>query len=320
MPTYKKMREGNEGGKMGATPQYTLQQLLKGCFIPIDKPRGPPSAQVGQWAREIIGAGKNGHIGTLDPGVSGVLLVAINKAVRLSGYLGGQDKEYVGIMHLHRNVEPKRILEAVKSFEGKISQKPPLRSAVAKRVRERTIKKIEVLEIKGRDVLMRVECEGGTYIRKLMFDIGKKLGCGANMLELRRIRSGVVGEERCATLYELQAAVKKWKEEGDESFLKRILIPPDEILCLEKIIVKDSTLPSLAYGSPIYRKGLAGEKASGLGRGSHAIVYAENGVFCGIAEIIGGPEMYAKLRVNWLDPREFNKKWKENAGTRTSTP
>ncbi|MEM3364664.1 MAG: RNA-guided pseudouridylation complex pseudouridine synthase subunit Cbf5 [Candidatus Micrarchaeia archaeon] len=310
------------------THKHTLQWLLKGCFVPIDKPRGPPSAQVGQWVREIIGAEKNGHIGTLDPNVSGVLLVGINKAVRLSRYLSGQDKEYVGIMHLHRDVEHKKIIEVVKSFQGRITQKPPLRSAVAKKLRERTVRRIDVLEIEGRDVLMRVECEGGTYIRKLMFDIGKKLGCGANMLELRRIRSGAVGENRCVSLYDLQAAVRKWKEQGDESLLRNMLIPPDEILCLEKIVVKESALPSLAYGSPIYRSGLAAVKNDGVdatkvkegkcaavdyaGRGKDVIVYSESGVFCGVAEVIDGPEMYAKLRVNWLDPREFGKKWKEN--------
>jgi H/ACA ribonucleoprotein complex subunit 4 len=290
--------------------EYTVNELLKGCFVPIDKPRGPPSAQVGQWVREILCVQKNGHIGTLDPNVSGVLLIGINKAIRLSQYLSGQDKEYIGIMHLHREIDERRIREVAAGFEGRITQKPPLRSAVAKRWRERTIREIEVLEIDGRDVMMRVECEAGTYIRKLMFDMGKKLGCGANMLELRRIRSGLVGEEHIVSLYDLQAAVKKWKEDGDEVQLKKMLIAPEEIIDLDDIIVKESALPSLAYGSPIYRRGLVVESDEKLpGRGESVLVYSENGRFCGVAQVEDGPEMYAKLHVNWLEAKDFTKKW-----------
>jgi len=291
--------------------EKTISELLKGCFIPVDKPRGPPSAQVGQWVREMVGAKRGGHIGTLDPNVSGVLLIGINKAVRLSQYLSRQEKEYVGIMHLHREVNEARVREVVKRFEGKISQKPPLRSAVAKRWRERVVSRIDILEMRGRDVLMRVRCEAGTYIRKLMYDMGKALGCGANMLELRRTRSGRVGEERIFTLYEVQEAVRRWKESGDEMLLRKMLIPPDEIIELERIFVKESALPSLAYGSPIYRKGLAvnsGEKLPE--RGASVLVYSENGRFCGVAHVEDGPEMYAKLHVNWLDTSEFTKKWK----------
>lgn len=299
--------------------KYSVEELLKGCFIPIDKPRGPPSAQVSQWVREMIGAKKSGHIGTLDPGVSGVLLVGINKAARLSQYLSRQEKEYVGIMRLHKEIDERRIREVARQFEGRILQKPPLRSAVAKRWRERTIRAIEVLEVQERDVLMRVECEAGTYIRKLMFDMGKKLGCGANMLELRRIRSGTVREEHTFTLYELQAAVRRWKEQGDASVLKKMLIAPEEIINLDKIIVKESALPSLAYGSPIYRRGLVVEIGAGgkenvpvlPGRGESVLVYSENGKFCGIAVVEDGPEMYARLHINWLEAKEFDKQWKK---------
>ncbi len=294
-----------------------LDQLLKGCFVVIDKPRGPPSAQVGSWVRGMLGADRNGHIGTLDPGVSGVLIVAIGKAVKLSKFLSGEDKEYIAIMRVHKEVDEKKIRETMAKFVGAIKQKPPLRSAVAKRVRERTIHEIEILEIKGRDVLFRVRCEGGTYIRKLIFDIGKRMGCGANMLELRRVKSGWVGEEEAHTLYELKNAVQKWKEGGDGGELVRLLVPADVLLHLKTIKVKDSVMPSISYGSPIYRRGLLDD--GGAHRGEYVKVYSKSGAFCGVARVEDGPELFAKMDVNWLDAREFKKMWKEQNPEQQST-
>lgn len=286
------------------------KDALQGCFVVIDKPRGPPSAQVGSWVRDLLGAQKSGHIGTLDPAVSGVLIIALGKAIRLSKFLSGEDKEYIAIMRLHADVPERKVRETMSSFTGKIMQRPPLRSAVAKRPRERTIYEMELLEMRGRDVLFRVKCQGGTYVRKLIFDMGKKIGCGANMLELRRVRSGDIGEKDAHTLYELKDAVWECCQNGNCTVLNKMLIPPDRLLTkLPEVRIKDTVMPSIAYGSPVYRKGLASPPINAK-RGEYARVYSESGKFCGIAFIEDGPELFARMDVNWLDPREFDKGWK----------
>lgn len=286
-----------------------ISSLLKNCFIVVDKPRGPPSAQVGNWVRDIVNVEKSGHIGTLDPAVSGVLIIALGKAVKLSKFLSGQDKEYIAIMQLHSKVSDDRIRSIFKQFTGDIQQMPPLRSAVAKRIRTRTIYIMQILDIKERQVLFRIKCQGGTYVRKLIFDMGKKLGCGANMLELRRSKSGKVTEPEAHSIYEIKDAYWLYKEKNNSSKLLKMLRSPEEMLdFLPTIIVKNTAVPSIAYGSPIYRKALVKEYDFKID--SFVRVYSEDKMFLCTAKIINGPEMYAKIDVNLLDKDDFNKKWK----------
>ncbi len=285
--------------------------LLKNCFIVVDKPRGPPSAQVGSWVREILEVKKSGHIGTLDPAVSGVLIIALGKAVKLSKFLSGQDKEYVAIMHLHKKVNEDKIRSVFKQFTGDIQQKPPLRSAVVKKVRTRTIHNMEILDIKEKLVLFKVNCQGGTYIRKLIFDMGKKLGCGANMLELRRIKSGKVLEKEVHSIYEIKDAYWEHKEKNNSSKLLKMLRSPDEMLDFLPVIkVKNTAVPSIAYGSPIYRKALL--ENYNFEKEDFVKVHSEDNIFLCTAKIIDGPEMYAKIDVNFLDKEDYNKKWKKD--------
>lgn len=286
-----------------------MSSLLKNCFIVVDKPRGPPSAQVGNWVRDIVEVEKSGHIGTLDPAVSGVLIIALGKAVKLSKFLSGQDKEYIAIMQLHRKVNEDKIRSVFKQFTGNIEQMPPLRSAVAKRLRTRTIHNMKILDINEKLVLFKVKCQGGTYIRKLIFDMGKKLGCGANMLELRRTQSGKVTESEANSIYEIKDAYWLYKEKNNSSKLLKMLRSPEEMLEFLPIIkVKNSAIPSIAYGSPIYRKALIGEY--NFEKENFVRIYSEDNLFLCTAKIIDGPEMYAKIDVNLLDKDEFNKKWK----------
>jgi predicted rRNA pseudouridine synthase len=287
-----------------------VSSLLKNCFIVVDKPRGPPSAQVGTWVRDILNVEKSGHIGTLDPAVSGVLIIALGKAVKLSKFLSGQDKEYVAIMQLHKKVNEDKIHSIFRKFTGDIQQKPPIRSAVAKKFRTRTIHRMEILDIRDKMVLFKVKCQGGTYIRKLIFDMGKKLGCGANMLELRRIKSGNITENECFSLYEIKDAFWNHKKNNNsESFLKMLISPEDILDFLPILKVKNSAVPSIAYGSPIYRKALIEEY--NFKKDEFVRVYSEDNLFLCTGKIIDGEEMYAKIDVNLLDKDEFNKKWKK---------
>ena len=95
-------------------------------------------------------------------------------------------KEYVCTLHLQKDIPKYDLMRVLKEYEGTLYQKPPVKSAVKRRVRTRKVHYITPMEIEEKDVLMKVGCDAGTYIRKLCYDIGLSLGCGASMKELRR--------------------------------------------------------------------------------------------------------------------------------------
>ena len=160
----------------------------------VDKPGGPTSHQVSAWVRDMFGVPKAGHSGTLDPRVTGVLPVALADATRAVEAVLEGDKEYVGVMQLHQDVDERRVRSMMARFVGEIYQIPPIRSAVKREQRTRHVYDLEPLEVDGRNVLFRVRCESGTYIRTLCADIGDALGVGANMVDLRRTRAATFGE------------------------------------------------------------------------------------------------------------------------------
>ena len=233
-----------------APGERTVRELLQDGFINLDKPSGPTSHQVDSWVKEILEIEKVGHGGTLDPAVTGVLPIALGDAPRALQVLLLAGKEYVGSMKLHKHVEEKKIREIMLSFVGEISQIPPLRSAVKRVRRTRQIYYLDILEIHGTDVLFRVGCEAGTYIRTLCVDIGKKLGCGAQLTELRRTRVGNITEETAVTLQDVKDAFVFWKEDGDDTELRRVILPMERLLeIVPKIVIRDSAVDALCHGA-----------------------------------------------------------------------
>src|SRR3989344_3013169 len=107
-----------------------LGDLLKFGIMNIDKPIGPTSFQVSQFIKNSLKLNKTSHFGTLDPGVSGVLPVALGRACRLSDYFMHRDKTYVGVMRLHREITKDELTRTINKFLGKIKQTPPVRSSV----------------------------------------------------------------------------------------------------------------------------------------------------------------------------------------------
>ncbi len=235
----------------GKTPaQRTVRELLNNGFINLDKPAGPTSHQVVAWVKEMLEIEKAGHGGTLDPAVTGVLPVALGDAARALQVLLVAGKEYVALMKLHKEVEEQKIREVCTSFVGKISQMPPLRSAVKRVRRTREVYYLEVLEIHGTEVLFRVGCEAGTYIRTLCVDIGKKLGIGAQLMELRRTRVGNITEDSSVSLQDLKDAYLFWKEDGDQAELRRTILSMERLLeVVPKIVVRDSAVDALCHGA-----------------------------------------------------------------------
>jgi len=243
--------------------ERTLEERLDFGFVVIDKPRGPTSHQVSSWVKEIVRAKKAGHVGTLDPNVTGVLPVGLEKATRLADYLHEEGKEYVGIMILHKDVPEDVVREIFREFTGEIFQYPPVRSAVARTLRKRKIYKLTLLEKKDRLVLFRASVESGVYIRTLCRDIGDALLVGANMLELRRIRSGPVDENKMVTLQKLKDAYELYKQ-GDPELLNKIIIDPEEITRdFPFVRIKDSAVDAMAHGSKIYRSGILEDYGEG---------------------------------------------------------
>ena len=190
-------REAEPTKEYGSDPQNrTIPELIKYGIVNIDKPSGPTSHQVSAYVQGIMHIEKSGHSGTLDPGVTGVLPIALERATRVVQTLLTAGKEYVCLMLLHKEMSEYDIYKLFEEFTGTIRQLPPVRSAVKRQLRSREIYYLEILEIEGgRQVLFKVGCQAGTYIRKLVHDMGLKAGCGAHMAELRRTKAGPFTEE-----------------------------------------------------------------------------------------------------------------------------
>lgn len=154
---------------------------------------------------------------------------------------------------------PQRVKEALAEFEGEIYQRPPLRSSVKRQVRVRTVYYNRLEEQEGGNVLFRIGCQAGTYVRKICHDLGEALGASAHMAELRRTRAGPFTEETgLTTLQDLADAVAFWREEGREGEVRRIIRPVEEcVALLPKVLVKDSAVEAICHGADLALPGIA---------------------------------------------------------------
>jgi len=235
-----------------------IEYLLKNGVIAVDKPAGPTSHEVATWVKKILNVDRVGHGGTLDPGVTGVLPTGVGNATKAMQALLYAGKEYVCILELHDKADEDDIRNVISEFVGKLYQKPPLRSSVKRVLRVREIYYNNIIEIKGRLVLFRVGSQAGTYIRKLCFDIGEALGVGGHMRELRRTRVGNFREdEHLCSLYDLKDAYIFWKEDGDETLLRRYLQPIEfGVGHLPYIKVRDSAVDAICHGANLAATGV----------------------------------------------------------------
>ena len=223
--------------------------MVKSGIILVDKPRGPSSHQTAAWVGEILNTSV-GHSGTLDPMVSGVLVVMTGKAVKLAPLLLQHDKEYIACMRLHADLPRETVEEAVKGFTGRIYQRPPRRSAVKRSLRIRVIQRIDLLDMTGRLVLLRVRCESGTYIRSLCTHIGYVLGCGAQMIELRRTMSGGFTAEDAHTLQEIRDAAELGCADS-------LIFPPEAAISdIPKVVIRDSARDAVLHGAVLAVPGI----------------------------------------------------------------
>ncbi len=255
-------KESVTSTRFGCYPEErTVNELIHYGIINLDKPSGPTSHQVSAYVQKILGIKKAGHSGTLDPKVTGVLPVALDKSTRIVNSLLKAGKEYVALIQFHAPVTGKELDEIKKHFSGTIEQMPPVKSAVKRRLRNRKIYYLEFLEISkdSKYILMRIGCEAGTYIRKLAHDMGEFLSKGAHMAQLRRTKAGPFNEETSLiTLQDLKDAYWYWKNKGDGSYIRKTIMPVEyAINHLHKIWVLDTAVNSLTQGASLKIPGVS---------------------------------------------------------------
>ncbi len=248
-----------------------------------------------------------------------MLPIALNKARKLLWLMSRESKEYICVMQLHSAVPESRVREVCAEFVGPIYQRPPLRASVKRRLRVRRIHELEVLEVQGKLVLMRVSCEAGTYIRKLCHDIGLVLGVGAHMRELRRTRSGVFKEDSTlVTLHDLKDAYDLWREEGDESWLRRALQPMEKVVeDMPKIVIRDSAVDAICHGASLAAPGVL-RLTSDVRKGSEVALMTQKGELVALAtalmsakEILEAEKgLVAKTKRVIMEPGTYPPMWK----------
>ncbi|KAL5197672.1 hypothetical protein ABZP36_001184 [Zizania latifolia] len=238
-----------------------IAEYLRYGVINLDKPSNPSSHEVVAWIKRLLRVEKTGHSGTLDPKVTGNLIVCVDRATRLVKSQQGAGKEYVCIARFHAAVpETARVARALEALTGAVFQRPPLISAVKRQLRVRTIYESKLLEHDPERHLavFWISCEAGTYVRTLCVHLGLLLGVGAHMQELRRVRSGILGEQdNMVTMHDVMDARWAMDNFNDESYLRRIVMPLEVLLTsYKRLVVKDSAVNAICYGAKLMIPGL----------------------------------------------------------------
>ncbi|KAF9081766.1 centromere/microtubule-binding protein cbf5, partial [Mortierella sp. GBA35] len=246
----------------GCSPlRRELSEYVRYGVINLDKPANPSSHEVVAWVRRILRVEKTGHSGTLDPKVTGCLIVCIDRATRLVKSQQGAGKEYVCVLRLHDAIESeKKLAQTLETLTGALFQRPPLISAVKRQLRIRTIHESKLIEFDNDRHLavFWVACEAGTYMRTMCVHMGLLLGVGGHMQELRRVRSGHMGEEDdIVTMHDVLDAQWMYDNTKDESYLRKVVRPLETLLTTYKrVVVKDSAVNAICYGAKLMIPGL----------------------------------------------------------------
>lgn len=278
-------------------------------IICLDKPRDMSSFMAVKKASRLLGVKKAGHTGTLDPMATGVLVVMLGHSTRFIELLPEHRKSYIARVKLGIttdtlditgeiltekpvNVTNEQLLSVSEQFKGEILQTPPMYSALKKdgerlydlarkgieierEQRKITIEKLEIYDFDGVEFSMDVTCSAGTYIRSLCDDIGKALGCGAVMTELRRTEANGFSIENSVTLEELEKLVSENKAESVITSVETALMSYPEIT------VTNPQANRFHNGGALDYERLHGEFPVGIYR-----VYSPDRKLLGLGEII----------------------------------
>ncbi len=236
--------------KISSKPyKYSDSERFNLGIVVVDKPKGWLSRKASRKLKNLVEVVKSGHAGTLDPAVTGVLPIFLQKGTKLTGVMSIAPKRYHGWMKINKEVTKAQIEKARKHFTGKIKQLPPKISAVKRVLRVREIYSFKILKINGRDIEYDIQCEAGTYIRKLCHDFGEFLKTGGHMTKLERTEAGPFTLKDTITFDKIKAKYQK----KDYSFVRPI---EDAVGHLNKVWVDDKVLPMLKNGSPVFSPGV----------------------------------------------------------------
>jgi len=260
-------------------------ERIRWGVVMLDKPCGPTSRRAADRVRALLGAKKVGHGGTLDPKVTGVLPVLLDRSTRAADILLGCDKSYEGTLRLHGDVDDEALEQGLRALRGRIEQMPPRRSAVARRVRERAVYRFDVTGRQGREAAFVVHCQGGTYVRKLIHDLGERLGCGAHMAGLRRTQAAGFGIEECVSTEDVAEAAAAWRR-GDAARLRQVVLPVEEVLSrlLPRVTIADGAVGPVSTGYPLAAPGVCA--LEDFERGARVLVLTLKGELVGIGEAL----------------------------------
>jgi H/ACA ribonucleoprotein complex subunit 4 len=229
--------------------------------------------------------------------VTGVLPITLEDSVKVVQALLYSGKEYICVMKLHGDAQEEHVKRVLSEFEDEIYQRPPLRSSVKRQLRTRRIYYIDFLEMDGRNVLFRVGCEGGTYIRKLCYDVGEVLGVGAHMQELRRTRAGPFTEDgkSFVTLHEVANWFAEWQEKNDDAMLRKFIQPMENALALlPKIVIRDSAVDAICHGANLTAPGVLSVE-SAIAKGSVTAILTLKGEAVALAQALVSSEEMLSL-------------------------
>jgi H/ACA ribonucleoprotein complex subunit 4 len=296
--------------------ERTIDELLERGIIAVDKDAGPTSHQTSDYLKRILKVEKAGHSGTLDPAVTGVLVCGTDKATRLMEYMLKSNKEYVCLMYIHKPVTKEKVEETFKQFTGKILQMPPIVSAVRREEREREIYYINLLEYKdeGQNILFRVGCQHGTYIRKLCSDIGESLGVGAQMKELRRTKAGpfketdnIIGLDKLRNLFDLYRDSKEGSDEEKtcEKEIRKYIKPyEDALIDFKKVFVHENAVNTIAHGADLAIPGVA-KLSKGIVMGEEIVMLTPKCELLGIGTaLLTSEEVMKKNKGMFIDTKK----------------
>tara|TARA_B110000444_G_scaffold255724_1_gene290643 strand:- start:28385 stop:29353 length:969 start_codon:yes stop_codon:yes gene_type:complete len=278
--------EASTNPSIGGNPdERNVEERLASGFILLDKPAGPTSHQLASWARDLFGLERLGHGGTLDPFATGVLPLMAGKSMKLTKKILTHKKTYICVFRFAEDPDEEQLGKVMKQLTGRVYNVPPEVSAVKVQVRTRKIFVFEKLEMKGRDMIARVYCEAGTYIRTIARDMGLLLDMKVQLKELRRETTGVFKLEDCITMQELADAVWLWKERNQPEALLRVIHPIEKLLLdLPSATVKDSAAAALAHGAPLLRPGLVSIEAD-VKAGKQVVIQTLKGEAVGIVTL-----------------------------------
>ncbi|MBA3976625.1 MAG: RNA-guided pseudouridylation complex pseudouridine synthase subunit Cbf5 [Nitrosopumilus sp.] len=260
-----------------------IQNLLNYGLILLDKPPGHTSHEIVSYVKKILEIEKAGHSGTLDPGTTGLLPIGLEEGTKIVPILLLGPKEYVALARIHNQIPVEKLTKIIKEFTGPIFQKPPQRSSVKRQTRIRTIYEMDLLDQFDRLILLRVLCESGTYIRKLIYDMGEVLEWGSSMIELRRTTVWDFNDEtKFVRLHDLVDAFSLYKEKDEEEKLRRLILPIESALThIPAVTIRDTAVDALCHGAQLALPGVVAIPKN-LGKDDLVGIYTQKGEIVGL--------------------------------------